>query len=478
MRAASIPSHVLLSALVASICTIALPTTCEAFVPLTANLRAEICNTSSRLRRWENSSSCIEKSNFIHSFLKNANNDNEFSIDSIDEIESRISAMKVIELRAELKSHGEPTTGLKKVLQQRLLDYYHGQLTTVKETNRIKDPVNLADHSDDINDDEDKEKETRLEIEDEDKDVVGDSEIYVFEDEDESLPSGLLDSKQKWKKKTYLLMEDVRKLVHSKDPMIRQRAPKKAGDAVRRIQRWISLSSLSTGMKEGLDIVDDDSEDDADGVQAIIDLDSDSVSEFQKFQRSSLLRAYNLWIHAIAKSGFDDAGNQAEHVLLEMQKNTSNGGPAPNEITIASVMDAHAHSASMSSSKGGAKAAENFLFELLDNHGANHEDSDMPWSQEGENSLRNSLIVTCDTMLNALAREGTRESAERAQVIVLRLEDYQRQKEKQNKKNRSKNSRTKSTLESDMAIESTNSRKRPISYATGTLVNFLKLIWI
>eukprot|EP00535_Pseudo-nitzschia_heimii_P006922 CAMPEP_0197189258 /NCGR_PEP_ID=MMETSP1423-20130617/19458_1 /TAXON_ID=476441 /ORGANISM="Pseudo-nitzschia heimii, Strain UNC1101" /LENGTH=510 /DNA_ID=CAMNT_0042641317 /DNA_START=33 /DNA_END=1565 /DNA_ORIENTATION=- len=69
-------------------------------------------------------------------------------------------------------------------------------------------------------------------------------------------------------------------------------------------------------------------------------------------------------------------------------------------------------------------------------------------------------------MLNALAREGTIESAERAQVIILRLEDYQRQKERQKKKTRAKNYRKKSTSNIEMATESMSSGKRPISYAT------------
>ena len=168
-------------------------------------------------------------------------------------------------------------------------------------------------------------------------------------------------------------------------------------------------------------------------------------------------------MNAIAKSGYDDAGHLAEQVLQEMQHNISNEGPSPDDVTIASVMDAHAHSASVSSSNSGAKAAETFLFELLDNHEAKTEENDMPWSHDGGNALWDSLIVTCDTMLNAWAREGTIESAERAQLIVLRLEEYQRQREKR-QKGRSKNARKKSSLEKGMSM----TRKRPISYATGT----------
>ena len=67
----------------------------------------------------------------------------------------------------------------------------------------------------------------------------------------------------------------------------------------------------------------------------IDDLDPDSAMQFRAFQRSTLLRAYNILIHAIAKSGDDDAGYLAEQVLDEMQQNVSNGGPAPDEVTIA-----------------------------------------------------------------------------------------------------------------------------------------------
>ena len=122
------------------------------------------------------------------------------------------------------------------------------------------------------------------------------------------------------------------------------------------------------------------------------------------------------------------------------------------------MLDAQARSATVSTWKSGAKAAETFLFELLEKHEASDEDNDMPWSNEGSNKLQDSLIVTCDTMLNAWAREGTMESAERAQLILLRLEEYQRQREQKRMKGRSKTSRR----------TTTTGTQRPISYATGT----------
>lgn len=402
-------------------------------------------------------------------FLTNTDDVGGSPIDSIDEIESRISAMKVVELRSELKSHGQSTNGLKKVLQERLLDFYHAKMKDLEE-NRIEYNANEAheEFADDTEDEEEYEREMEFEVE-EQKLSDSDADTYVIHDQDgESIPNGLLYSKQKWKKKTYLLMEDVRKLVHSKDVVLRQKGAKKAREAVRRMQGWISSSdstpspSFSNTFQDDLhDSYDETGEEDE--IPTIIDLDS--ITEFRDYQRSSLLRAYNLWIHAIAKSGYDDAGHLAEQVLEEMEQNVNNGGPSPDHVTIASVMDAHAHSATVSSSCG-AEAAETFLFELLEKH----EEEDMPFSHDGDNALRNSLIVTCDTMLNAWAREGTIESAERAQLIVLRLEEYQRQRSKQLENSRRKNRRRISSPEKEIkkAPASTKSTKRPISYATGT----------
>ncbi|VEU39803.1 unnamed protein product [Pseudo-nitzschia multistriata] len=357
------------------------------------------------------------------------------AIGSLEELESKILGMKVAELKADLKRHQQPISGLKKVLQERLLNFYRvsnneGSEGEVQAESMaaMDGDIDIDSHSEndsgDVEGDEDEEGETIMEAEEE-EDCDRDG------DDDRNL--AWVNSKSRWKKKTFLLMEDVRKLVHSRDARARKKGPKKAKEALRRMQQWISLSpsSLNSGDEQ----------------EATITFD----------QRSTLLKAYNLWIHALAKSGYDDAGNQAEEILNEMRRNASSGGPSPNDVTIASVMDAHAHSASVSSSSsGGAKAAEAFLFRLLEKHEANH--NDIPWSHDGGDTLRDTLVVTCDTMLNAWAREGTMASAERALTILVRLEDYQRQTQRQKKKSRSKSIETE---------PSTKMRKtRPISYST------------
>jgi len=397
-------------------------------------------------------------------------------LDSIEEIESRISSMKVVELKAELKSHGQARTGVKKILQERLLDFYNAQLENSEEessgdndmSSEDIDNVDSEPSEEDIGDTEEYERlerELTFEMEEEEEEDydIDDDNFIVDNQDDEPLPIGLLSSKQKWKKKTYLLMSDARKLVYSKDTLVRQQAPKKAQQVVRRIQRWIALSSSTPSLSAKFE--DDEIVETDDEMPVIEILDLESVEEFQEFQKSTLLRAYNIWIHAIAKSGDDNTGYQAEHILNEMQENIPYGGPSPDEITIASVMDAHAHSATISSSKSGAQAAEAFLFELLEKSEAADDGDDVPWSQDGSNKLRDSLIVTCDTMLNAWAREGTMESAERAQLILLRLEEYQRQREKQRKKGQSKKSSRNSSSEGETTTASVGN-KRPISYAT------------
>jgi len=351
-------------------------------------------------------------------------------------------SMKVVELKAELKSNGQPISGLKKVLQERLLDFYRTAEAKAKTSGEENDNI-LAKENDDENveaENLEEEKDIMIDMveqdesqdEDEEEDYDDDNYSINVEDDDEDndeLDFSWVLSKRKWKKKTFLLMEDVRKLAHSRDAATRKKGPRKAKEALRRMQNWISSASLYN-TEENVESI-------------IID------------QRSTLLKAYNLWIHALAKSGYHDAGHQAEEVLKEMQRNELNGGPSPDEVTIASVMDAHAHSARVSSSSsGGAKAAESFLFRLLDKH--EERNNNIPWSQDGNNALRDSLIVTCDTMLNAWAREGTMESAERALLILLRLEDYQRQAGKQQNRARSKSNNA-----------SKNARKtRPISYST------------
>ena len=168
-------------------------------------------------------------------------------------------------------------------------------------------------------------------------------------------------SKVKWKRKRYLLMQDVKKMIHRGDT----HAPRKAQEMVRRMRTIYE--------KSGRDI------------------------ELKPTQQ-----AYNLWIHALARSGWNKAGELAEEVLEEMKASDV----VPDVVTYTAVMDAHAKSKN-------PKRAEELLLQLLDEMG----DSD----QLGFSS------ITCDTLLNAYAQQGTREAAERAETILFRLEQLQQQ---------------------------------------------------
>lgn len=170
-------------------------------------------------------------------------------------------------------------------------------------------------------------------------------------------------SKAKWKKKRYLLIQDVKKLIENNNP----NAPKKAEAMVRRM---LTLYEKSGG-----------------------DLDLRPT-----------LQAYNMWIHALAKSNEANAGQLAEEVLEQMHAHNIE----PDVVTYTSVMDAHAKSHN-------PDRAEEVLFRLLDN--------------TVNSGVRGSIgvsSITCDTILNAWAQQGTYESAERAQMILFRLEEWQR----------------------------------------------------
>ncbi len=170
-------------------------------------------------------------------------------------------------------------------------------------------------------------------------------------------------SKGKWKKKCFLLIQDVKKHIEQNNP----NAPKKAEDMVRRM--------LTLYEKSGRDL----------------DL-------------RPTLQAYNLWIHAIAKSYEANAGQMADQVLQQMHAHNI----APDVVTYTSIMDAHARSQN-------PDRAEEVLFQLLDTT----RKSEVP----GNVGLSS---ITCDTILNAWAQQGTYESAQRAQTILLRLEEWQR----------------------------------------------------
>jgi pentatricopeptide repeat protein len=176
-------------------------------------------------------------------------------------------------------------------------------------------------------------------------------------DEDMLIPKPKF-SKAKWKKKIYWMMQDVQQKIQRNDP----NAPRKAEEMVRRMLKLYENS--------GNDM------------------------DFRPTQQ-----AYNLWIHALAKSNLENAGKLADQVMEQMRAEHVE----PNAFTYTSVMDAYARSQS-------PEKAEDVLFRLLEEGPANSVSE-----------------VTCDTMLNAWAQQGTAESAERAQLILYRLEEWQRE---------------------------------------------------
>lgn len=189
-------------------------------------------------------------------------------------------------------------------------------------------------------------------------------------------------SKVQWKKKTYLMMEDVKKEIRLRP----KHAPRKAEEMVRRVMNLCECG----GPADGSDL-------DGSGVG------QNNDAEF--YQKQALVQAYNLRIHALAKSGWTDAGYLAEDVLDEMRYYHI----PPNVISYTSVMDAHARPPSRNGA-GGAKAAQDFLLDVLQREGG---------------AARNVNSLTFDTILNAYAQEGTVASAEQAELILLRLEGLQ-----------------------------------------------------
>ncbi|KAL3918191.1 MAG: hypothetical protein SGILL_004355 [Bacillariaceae sp.] len=186
----------------------------------------------------------------------------------------------------------------------------------------------------------------------------------------------------KWKKKTYVMMQDIR----SKMKQHRRRAPKKAEEVVTRMQLWYDYQKLHHH------------EEDEDNEESL-ENDEDSLLTFME---STMVQAYNLWIHALARSGLEGAGYRAETVMTEMKSRKI----PPNVVTYTCILDAYARSPG---NGGGAQAAEDFLIRLLN-------------SGEGEGTLN---TLTFDTILNAWALEGTLESAEHAEMILHSLEDKQ-----------------------------------------------------
>jgi pentatricopeptide repeat protein len=131
-------------------------------------------------------------------------------------------------------------------------------------------------------------------------------------DDDEDAVSKF--SKVKWKKKRYLIMQDVKQSIRQGSP----HAPRKAQEMVRRMLTLYEKSGFDTDYKP-------------------------------------TSRAYNLWINALARSKLENAGDLAEQVLEDMKAD----GVEPDIVTYTSVMDAHAKSKS-------PQKAEKVFYQLLD----------------------------------------------------------------------------------------------------------------
>lgn len=160
-------------------------------------------------------------------------------------------------------------------------------------------------------------------------------------------------SRSKWKKKRYVMMKDVDDAIAASS----EKAVKKAHEMISRMKRLYKITG---------------------------------VDEYKP-----TTQAYNLLIHAIAKSGHADAGYEAERTLQEMM----HSGVKPNPISFTSTLDAYAKSGQADA----AQQAERVLLELLDLNVDLH-------------------ISSVDAVLNAWALQSSLESAERAQDILERLE--------------------------------------------------------
>mmetsp|Transcript_10288 Transcript_10288/g.24657 ORF Transcript_10288/g.24657 Transcript_10288/m.24657 type:complete len:666 (+) Transcript_10288:179-2176(+) len=178
-------------------------------------------------------------------------------------------------------------------------------------------------------------------------------------------------SKGKWKRKRYLWIQDVQNLIEKNDP----KAVKKAEEMVKRIKKKYEHNEWFGDQED------------------MINMDQ---------------KAYNLWIHAIAKSNFEDAGRQAEEVLHRMRADNI----PPNANTYTSIMDAYAKNHA-------PERAEELMFQWLE---------EMESGGGGGLPEQRASEVTCDTLLNAWAKQGTLEGAERAQLILYRLEEFQNEK--------------------------------------------------
>ena len=173
---------------------------------------------------------------------------------------------------------------------------------------------------------------------------------------------------QALQKKRHSLIQDVKQKIRSNHPDTLK-------DAKRMVRRIVALEKQQDVVSEG-----------------------DSLTV--------VLRAYNLWMHALARCApEDEAGKRAENVLEEMIQQ----GVRPNVVTYTSIIDAHAKSGTPEKVQ---PALEKALLLL-----------------EGDSNKSSSITssITIDAILNAWAQQGTMKSAEQAELILLRLETAARE---------------------------------------------------
>lgn len=170
--------------------------------------------------------------------------------------------------------------------------------------------------------------------------------------------------RSRWKSKRYAIVQEVAKLVEQRDP--------KSIDKAQQVTE--RLLEMNTDDNE--DYGEDDDDD------------------------KPLMQAYNLWMTAISKTATPNTrGQQAEHVLTQMKKHCR---PTVVSYTIC-----------MMANQDSPPDSERLLFELLERQ------------QTVDASLVITSSITTDAVLQAWAKQGTREAAERAQLILQRLEQWQ-----------------------------------------------------
>lgn len=185
----------------------------------------------------------------------------------------------------------------------------------------------------------------------------------------------------------YVMINDVETMIHSPKAEERKAAPARARENIDRLQR-----------------LRDETDDDAYKPDAAM---------------------YNSLVRAHAKSGSHRAAKRAEKVLESMREEggaAGGEGMRPDATTYTAVIDTLARS----TQRDAPVRAENLLFRMMDEaeEAAKLEAAGLP-APEGGAIVPTS--VTCDAVLNAWARRGSREGAERAENILARMENLKNQ---------------------------------------------------